>query len=86
MMKLSENQVVKLRNGNHGVTAAFNGEVFQIIFAAYTSPITRYNEELKHKNSEYDIIAVFDGSDVTNVKDVFKKSFSSDNLKEIWRE
>lgn len=88
MGKLQANQIVKLRNGKYGVTAEFNGNVFQLIFAAYSSPISAYNEELKHKNTNYDIVAVYDASKVENVLSVFKKSFDADKLELpiVWKE
>lgn len=84
-MELSNNQVVKLRNGKFGVVASFNNMPFQLIFAAYTNPIKRYNENLEYKNHEYDIVEVFDGSKVTNVADVFKNSFKADGLESVWK-
>ncbi len=84
-MKLQNNQVVKLRNGKHGVVASFNDKPFQIIFAAFTSPIKRYDENLKHKNENYDIVEVFDGSPIENVTDVFKAKFKTDGLTSVWK-
>jgi hypothetical protein len=57
-----------------------------IIFTAFTSPLRRYDENLKAKNNNYDIVEVYDGSTVENVTDVFKKSFNADGLKLIWKE
>lgn len=85
-MFLENNQIVKLRNGKVGATASFNDKVYQIVFATYSNPISRYDENLKHKNSEYDIVEVFDGSTIENVTDVFKNSFSTDGLKSVWKE
>jgi hypothetical protein len=84
-MELQKNQVVLLRNGKYGATAAFNDKVFQIVFAAFTSPIKRYDEDLKNKNENYDIVEVFDGSTLEKVTDVFKNSFKADGLKSIWK-
>jgi hypothetical protein len=84
-MELQKNQVVKLRNGKFGATAAFNDKVFQLIFTAFTSPIRRYDANLKTKNENYDIVEVFDGSTLENVTDVFKTSFNAEGLKSIWK-
>ena len=84
-MELQKNQVVKLRNGKFGATAAFNDKVFQIVFTAFTSPIKRYDANLKNKNSNYDIVEVFDGSSLENVTDVFKASFNANGLNSIWK-
>ena len=83
-MELQKNQIVQLRNGIYGVVASFNDKPFQLIFRSYTNPISRYNEELKNKNSQYDIVKVFDGSAIINVTDVFKAKFNADNLTVIW--
>ena len=84
-MELQKNQVVKLRNGKFGATATFNDKVFQIIFAAFTTPIKRYDENLKTKNENYDIVEVFDGSTLEKVTDVFKTSFNANGLKSVWK-
>lgn len=84
-MKLEKNQVVKLRNGRFGVTASFNDKAFQLVFAAFTTPVRRYDENLKNKNENYDIVEVFDGSTLENVVDVFKASFKADGLKSVWK-
>ena len=84
-MVLKTNQVVELRNGTFGVTAGFNDKPFQLIFRAYTNPIGRYDEDtLKHKNSQYDIVKVYDGTSLENVSDVFKAKFTPGDLKVVW--
>ena len=83
-MELKKNQIVQLRNGLYGVVASFNDTPFQLIFRSYTNPISRYNEELKNKNSQYDIVKIFDGTTINNVTDVFKAKFNADNLQLIW--
>ena len=85
-MELKSNQVIQLRNGKNGVVASFNNKPFQLIFDSFTTPIGRYNEELKNKNknTNYDIVKVFDGTQVDNVLDVFKKKFSTDDLTLVW--
>lgn len=85
-MNLSNNQVIQLRNGKYGVVASFNNKPFQLIFDTFTTPIGRYNRELKNRNSNYDIVKVFDGSSVENVLDVFKKKFNADNLPLVWED
>ena len=84
-MDLQKNQVVKLRNGKFGATATFNDKVFQIIFTAFSTPIKRYDENLKNKNAEYDIVEIFDGSSLEKVTDVFKGSFKADGLTSVWK-
>ena len=82
---LGNNQIVELRNGLYGVVASFNDKPFQLIFRSYTNPISRYSEDLKNKNSQYDIVKIYDGTNIQNVTDVFKTKFNTDNLKLIWQ-
>lgn len=83
-MELVCNQIVELRNGKFGVVACFNNKPFQLVFDSFTTPIGRYNEDLNNKNTNYDIVKVFDGSSVENVLDVFKKKFTSEGLELVW--
>lgn len=83
-MEFSCNQVIQLRNGKFGVVACFNNKPFQIVFTSYTSPIKKYNSELKHSNSNYDVVKVFDGSNVANVLDVFNNKFNAEGLELVW--
>lgn len=81
---LEKNQIVELRNGLYGAVASFNDKPFQIIFTAYTTPVTKYNDNLQNKNSNYDIIRIYDGTSIDDVTVVFKKKFSPENLTLIW--
>ena len=83
-MVLGNNQVVELRNGIFGVVASFNDKPFQLIFKSYTNPISRYDENLKNKNSAYDFVKIYDGTNIDMVTDVFGKKFTTDNLTLIW--
>lgn len=83
-MELNVNQVIQLRNGIYGVVASFNNKPFQLIFRSYTNPISRYDENLKNKNEEYDIVKIFDGSNIENVSQVFGAKFNPNNLTLIW--
>ena len=84
-MELKNNQIVKLRNGKFGAVASFNEKPFQIVFTAFTTPIRRYDENLKNKNNDYDIVEVFDGATLESVTDVFKQSFKAEGLKSVWK-
>lgn len=83
-MELTCNKIVELRNGKFGVVACFNEKPFQLVFDSFTTPIGRYNDELKNKNTNYDIVKIYDGSSVENVLDVFKKTFNTDGLALVW--
>lgn len=83
-MEFGKNQVIELRNGLYGVVATFNDKPFQLIFKSYTNPISRYDNDLRNKNSVYDVIRIYDGSTLENVTDVFSKKFVTDNLPLIW--
>ena len=70
---LSCNQVVRLRNGKLGIVVCFNNTPSHIVFSAFTNPITKWDENLKHSNDDYDIVEVYDGSTLENPMDGFKK-------------
>lgn len=85
-MELQINNVVKIRKGGFGVVSAFNKKPCVIVFEGFVSPINRYNSNLKHKNSNYDIVEVYDGKKVENYKEVYRKSFDPSNLKLVYKE
>lgn len=85
-MELQINNVVKTRRGDCGVVASFNKKPFIIIFEGFVCPVDRYNEQLKHKNPNYDIVEVYDGKKVDNYKKVYRKSFDFSTLKLIYKE
>ena len=43
------------------------------ILCSVTNPITKWDENLKHTNTNYDIVEVYDGSKLENPMDGFKK-------------
>ena len=71
--KLACNQVVRLRNGKLGIVVCFNKTPSHIVFSSFTNPITKWDENLKHANSDYDIVEVYDGSTLESPMDGFKK-------------
>ena len=85
-MTLDNNQVVQLRNGFCGIVSSFNNKPWQLVFSAYTNPVSRYDENLKHKNSQNDIVKVFDGTSIENPKQVFSKKFDPTSLPIVWSE
>lgn len=85
MVKLNCCNLVRLRNGLIGVVACFGDVPSWLIFKAYINPINKYDENLKHKNTQYDIMEVYDGSTIEDVNNVFKTRFNTDNLELIWK-
>lgn len=84
---LKTNMVVVLANGKQGIVVGFNNIPTHIIFNAFTNPISRFNENLENKNPNYNIIKVYDGSDVTDTDEILrlircKKCI--ENLSIIW--
>ena len=71
--KLACNQVVRLRNGKLGIVVCFINTPSHIVFSSFTNPITKWDENLKHANSDYDIVEVYDGSTLESPMDGFKK-------------
>ena len=84
IMELKSNQIIELRNGLFGVVASFNDKPFQLIFRSYTNPISRYDKDLKNKNTAYDIVRIYSGKNIENVTDVFSTKFNADDLDLIW--
>lgn len=83
-MELGNNQVIQLRNGIYGVVASFNNKPFQLIFNSYTNPISRYDDDLKNKNSAYDIMKIYNGENLEKVTNVFSRKFNANDLILIW--
>lgn len=79
-MKLEVNDIVKIRRGDFGVVVGFNNKPCAILFHSFTSVLTRYNENLKHSNKEYDIVAVYNGDKVESYKEVYRAKFDPDAL------
>lgn len=87
--ELKSNQVVKLKNGMFGTVCDFNGKPFQLVFNSFTNPVVNWDEDLKKRSKteagrNYDIEEVYDGSSLSNPKEVFSKKFKPDNLKLVW--
>lgn len=70
---LTGSSVVMTKNGKIGIVVAFNGKPSHIIFASFTNPIDKWDEDLNHANDNYSITEVRDGSKVENALDAFKK-------------
>ena len=87
MAELKVNQVVRIRKGKNGVVMGFNNKAALIVFDSFVSQLSRYNENLKHKkNTDYDIVGVYEGKKVEKYTDVYKKSFDLSTLKEVYVE
>ena len=71
--ELTSSNVVMTKNGKVGIVVSFNGKPSHIIFASFTNPIDKWDEDLNHTNDNYTITEVRDGSKVENVLDAFKK-------------
>ena len=84
MFELQNNQIVALRNGMVGYVASFNDKPELIVFSKYTNPISQYNADLTKENSQYDVVAVYDGSSITDVKSVFGRGFNVSELPLVW--
>lgn len=70
---LTSSSVVITKNGKVGVVVSFNGKPSHIIFASFTNPIDKWDDDLNHANDNYTITEVRDGSKVDNALDAFKK-------------
>jgi len=84
-MELTCNNIIKLRNGKVGAVTCFNDRPAILVFEAYTNPISRYDAELKNKNTDYDIVEVRDGNGVERLQDIYRKRFDLEALPLIWK-
>ena len=84
-MELNNNNIVVLRNGQRGLVTSFQDKPFTIAFANYSNPISKY-KDFKQKNTAYDIIAIYNGTDLENPTMAYKKTFSLEHLQLIWKE
>lgn len=87
--ELKANHLVELKNGLIGAVGCFNGQVAWIVFKAYINVLKKYTKDLKvngkgEKSSDYDIMRVYDGTDVDNVDNVFKKGFDVHTYPLVW--
>lgn len=71
--ELTSSNVVMTKNGKVGIVVSFNDKPSHIIFASFTNPIDKWDDDLNHANDNYTITEVRDGSKVENVLDAFKK-------------
>ena len=85
-MKLECNHIVVNRNGSVGAVACIVGVPHLIVFSSFTMKASQINEEGQAKNTNYDIVKVYDGSNVENPNDIFKKSFKVEELPLVWEE
>ncbi|MBR6517605.1 MAG: hypothetical protein IKT40_12310 [Bacilli bacterium] len=78
-----------MRNGLIGLVSSFNGAPLQIIFRSYTSPVGKYDNDLKFiqkkENPSYDIVEVYDGSTIKDPKKAFTKNFTVEGLELLWK-
>lgn len=84
-MELKNDYVVVLRNGTKGLVMSFQGKPLIIEFGNYSNPITKYSD-FKQKNSAYDIVAIYNGSEIENPMNVFRKTFKVEELPLVWSE
>jgi len=87
MVELKVNQVVRIRKGKNGVVMSFNDKPSLIVFDSYCAKLKDYDENLKHKkHAEYDIVGVYEGKEVENYQDVYRKKFDLSTLEEVYVE
>lgn len=86
MTEIQNNQIVLLRRGNIGCVDSFNNNPHTLIFNTFTILASNYSGTSHKKKTDYDIVAIYDGSAIENIADIFKKGYSVDNLTPIWKE
>ena len=85
-MELQSGNVIELRNGHIGLVCPFNdtNKPFVIVFKNYTNLVSKYSD-FKQKNRTYDIVKVYDGSKVENIKALYYKDGAKE-LPLLWSE
>ena len=83
-MKLQVNQIVQNERGNIGYIAAFNGNPALVVYERYTAQPHHFNENLEHKNPNYSIVRVWDGSNIEQPSAIYRKKFDLSTLPIIW--
>jgi hypothetical protein len=86
MESLAIGNVIQNRKGEFGVVMGMNKKPYMAIFHSWCAPITRWDENLKHKNEAYDIVAVFDGKKIKDYKEVYSRRFDPTKLKCLYVE
>ena len=83
-MELQVNQVVQNNRGDIGYIAAFNGVPALVVYERYTAQPSHFNENLEHKNPNYSIVKVWDGSTLEKPSVIYRKKFDLSTLPVIW--
>lgn len=85
-MELQSGNVVELRNGQVGLVCPFNdaNKPFVIVFKNYTNLVSKY-QDFKQKNRIYDIVKVYDGSSVEDIKSLYYNG-GAKTLPLLWSE
>lgn len=79
-MELNCNSIVVNRRGDVGAVACIVGKPHLVVYKTYTQQISAFDKDGKHKNTNYDIIDVYNGEKIDNPTDIFKKGFSVEGL------
>lgn len=80
-MELTQNTIVKLRNGIVGLVVFFNNQPAYIILPKFIKRMSQYDSELKYKtNHDYDIVEIYDGSSLEDVSLAFRSRFNLDSF------
>ncbi len=84
-MIFNSNQIVETRECGIANVVDWNGKPAQLIFKTFSRYADEYDENGKHnKNSKLDVIKIYDGSSVANMKEIFKSKFSCEGLPVVY--
>lgn len=86
-MELQKDNVIVCANGKVGVIDEVFGKPFIAVFKSFTSPIGRWGEQGEHKNPNYNIVKVLDGSKLAGTNpnaNIYRSSFDLSQLETIW--
>lgn len=81
-------KVVVLRNGKVGIVSYFEDYPIFIVFESFSNPLHYWDDELKRKNSAYDIIEIREccGKSYQEIRLIYKAKDLDTFGSVIWRE
>ena len=89
-MNLAVTNIVEFRGSGRGVVVGWaDNTPTYVVGARFTNPLKKWDENgnygsSKDTPSNFDIVAVYDGSSIASPTDAFKASLKLESLPKIW--
>ena len=86
-MLFDSNQIVETRECGIANVVDWQGKPAQLIFKTFSRYADEYDEHGKHKkNSKLDVVKIYDGSSVADMRQIFSSKFSCEGLPVVYEE